>query len=166
MKRTKALRRRCDLTACGKLYRYSDPRSRTCSSSCRQRLYLERKKAAAQVAQEQVEAERHEQAQARAARMQADRWIPALASPRLHHAPPRPHLHPLRVGTPTYGRWSPRPRWWQSVTASRTRPRSRDTLNNPEARLNFLCVELQGIVISYGFGLYCQLFPHWLPQFR
>ena len=30
-------------------------------------------------------------------------WIPALASPRLHHAPPRPHLHPLqhplRVGT-------------------------------------------------------------------
>ena len=57
MLRKKALRRRCDLTACGKLYRYSDPRSRTCSSSCRQRLYLERKKAAAQVAQEQVEAE-------------------------------------------------------------------------------------------------------------
>ena len=43
------------------------------------------------------------------------RWIPALASPRLHHAPPRPHLHPRqhprRIATPTYGRWSPSPRW-------------------------------------------------------
>ena len=59
MKRTKALRRRCDQPACGKLYRYSDPRSRTCSSSCRQRLCRSRKKAADQVAQEQVEAKLH-----------------------------------------------------------------------------------------------------------
>ena len=59
MKRTKALRRRCDQPACGKLYRYSDPRSRTCSSSCRQRPCRSRKKAADQVAQEQVEAKLH-----------------------------------------------------------------------------------------------------------
>ena len=53
MEREKALRRHCDLTACGKLYRYSSSLSRTCSPSCRKRLYLERKKAAAQVEQEQ-----------------------------------------------------------------------------------------------------------------
>ena len=68
MKRTKVLRRRCDLPACGKLYRYSDPRSRTCSSSCRQRLCRSRKKAADQVAQEQVEAKLH----GKYARMLAD----------------------------------------------------------------------------------------------
>ena len=56
MKRKKALRRHCDLTACGKLYRYSSSLSRTCSPSCRKRLYLERKKAAAQVEQEQNQA--------------------------------------------------------------------------------------------------------------
>ena len=54
MKRTKALRRRCDLPACGKLYRHSDPRSRTCSAPCRLRLYRARKKAAAQVAQSYI----------------------------------------------------------------------------------------------------------------
>ena len=113
MKRTKVLRRRCDQPACGKLYRYSDPRSRTCSSSCRQRLYLERKKAAAQVAQEQVEAERHEQAQARAARMQADmmdsRSRQSAPAPRPPPAPPPPaptpaprrytHIAPLEPPT-------------------------------------------------------------------
>ena len=31
MQKKKALRRRCDLPACGKLYRHADPRSRTCS---------------------------------------------------------------------------------------------------------------------------------------
>ena len=46
MKRTKALQRRCDWPACGKLYRYSDPRSRACSPRCMQRLYRARKKAA------------------------------------------------------------------------------------------------------------------------
>ena len=56
MEREKALRRHCDLTACGKLYRYSSSLSRTCSPSCRKRLYLERKKAAAQVEQEQNQA--------------------------------------------------------------------------------------------------------------
>ena len=43
---------------------------------------------------------------------------------------------------------------------------ARDTLNNPSARLNFLCVELQGIVVSYGVGLSCQLFPQLFPQLR
>ena len=152
----KALRRRCDLTACGKLYRYSDPRSRTCSSSCRQRLYLERKKAAAQVAQEQVEAERHEQAQARAARMQARTQADMMDSRSRQSAPaprpPRPHLHPLqhplRVGTPTYGRWSPRPRWWQSVTASRTRPRSSCVTNRLSSESAPTYIILEGIQVG------------------
>ena len=71
MTQKKALRRRCDLPACGKLYRYSDPRSRTCSSRCRQRLYIARKKATAQVAEEQLEAERQAKASRMAARMMA-----------------------------------------------------------------------------------------------
>ena len=32
MLQRKTLRRRCDLPACGKLYRHFNPRSRTCSS--------------------------------------------------------------------------------------------------------------------------------------
>ena len=119
MLQKKALRRRCDLTACGKLYRYSDPRSRTCSSSCRQRLYLERKKAAAQVAQEQVEAERHEQAPGKggpyAARTEADmmdsRSRQSAPAPRPPTAPPPPaptpaprrhdHIRPLEPAPQT-----------------------------------------------------------------
>ena len=45
MKRTKDRQRRCDWPACGKLYRHSDPRSRTCSAAYRMRLYRARKKA-------------------------------------------------------------------------------------------------------------------------
>ena len=98
MSQKKALRRRCDRPACGKLYRYSDPRSRTCSSSCRQRLYQERKKAAAQVAQEQVEAERHDRASRMAARMLAraeademdSRSRQPTPAPRTPTAPPPP----------------------------------------------------------------------------
>ena len=71
MLRTKALRRRCDLPACGKLYRHSDPRSRTCSSSCRQRLYRARKKAADQVAQEPIRAELQDKYARVLARMRA-----------------------------------------------------------------------------------------------
>ena len=107
MLRIKALRRRCDRPACGKLYRHSDPRSRTCSSSCRQRLCRERKKAAEQVAQEQIEAERHDQARARVARMRARMEAedslnrqPAPA-PRPTTAPPPPTptpAPPARVG--------------------------------------------------------------------
>ena len=26
-------------------------------------------------------------------------------------------------------------------------------------------VDLGGLGFNYGFGLYCELFPHWLPQF-
>ena len=117
MLQKKALRRRCDLTACGKLYRYSDPRSRTCSSSCRQRLYLERKKAAAQVAQEQVEAERQAKASRMAARMMArteadmmdSRSRQSAPAPRPPTAPPPPaptpaprrytHIRPLEPPT-------------------------------------------------------------------
>ena len=95
MLRKKALRRRCDLTACGKLYRYSDPRSRTCSSSCRQRLYLERKKAAAQVAQEQVEAELHGKYARMAARMQARTQADMDSRPRQSAPAPR-----TRAATP------------------------------------------------------------------
>ena len=93
MSQKKRLRRRCDRPACGKLYRYSDPRSRTCSESCRQRLYQERKKAAAQVEQEQVEAERLEEAQARAARMKARTQADTNATRASQPAPParRPH---------------------------------------------------------------------------
>lgn len=40
---TKTKRRRCDY--CREQYRYSDPRSKTCSASCRVRLSNERKKA-------------------------------------------------------------------------------------------------------------------------
>ena len=96
MKRTKVLRRRCDLPACGKLYRYSDPRSRTCSSSCRQRLCRERKKAADQVAQEQVEAKLH----GKYARMLADTRArtemdslksPARACTKTPHGPTSTH---------------------------------------------------------------------------
>ena len=91
MLRTKALRRRCDLPACGKLYRHSDPRSRTCSSSCRQRLYLERKKAADQVAQEQIKAELHGKYARMLARTEMDSLNrqPAPA-PRPTTAPPPP----------------------------------------------------------------------------
>ena len=67
MLRGKALRRRCDWPACGKLYRHSDPRSRTCSAACRMRLWRARQaaaKAAAQVGQEQVGAEIQDQARA------------------------------------------------------------------------------------------------------
>ncbi len=99
MKRTKALRRRCDLPACGKLYRYSDPRSRTCSATCRQRLYRARKKAADQVAQEQNEAKLSAMA---AAMMEetAERERQVLANrqpapaPRTPAAPPPPAPEP------------------------------------------------------------------------
>jgi hypothetical protein len=91
MKRTKALRRRCDLPACGKLYRYSDPRSRTCSSRCRQRLYIARKKATAQVAEEQLEAERQAKASRMAARMMARTEADMMDSRSRQSAPaPRP----------------------------------------------------------------------------
>jgi hypothetical protein len=99
MKRTKALRRRCDLPACGKLYRYSDPRSRTCSSSCRQRLYLERKKAADQVAQEQNQAK----ADRRAAAMieqTAERERQVLANRQSAPAPRPPTATPPPAPTP------------------------------------------------------------------
>ncbi len=112
MKRTKALRRRCDLPACGKLYRHSDPRSRTCSATCRLRLYRAHKKAADQVAQEQIEAERQAKASAMSVRMveqaaERERQVesnrqPAPA-PRPTTAPPPPtptpwpytHIQPL-----------------------------------------------------------------------
>ena len=93
MKRTKALRRRCDLPACGKLYRHSDPRSRTCSSSCRQRLYRARKKAADQVAQEPIEAELQDKYARVLARTQADmdsRSRQPAPAPRTPTAPPPP----------------------------------------------------------------------------
>ena len=88
MSQKKRFRRRCDRPACGKRYRYSNPRSRTCSESCRQRLYQERKKAAAQVAQEQVEAERLEEAQARVARMKARTQADTNATRASQPAPP------------------------------------------------------------------------------
>ena len=59
MKKTKTLRRRCENEACRKLYRHADPRAAFCSQACKQRVYRARKKAAAQVAQEQVGAELH-----------------------------------------------------------------------------------------------------------
>ena len=97
MKRTKALRRRCDRPACGKLYRHSDPRSRTCSSSCRQRLCRERKKAADQVAQEPIKAELHGKYARMYARMQArtqadmdSRSRQPAPAPRTPTAPPPP----------------------------------------------------------------------------
>ena len=107
MLRTKALRRRCDLPACGKLYRHSDPRSRTCSSSCRQRLYRARKKAADQVAQEPIKAELQDKYARVLARMRARTEAedslnrqPAPA-PRPPTAPPPPTptpAPPARVG--------------------------------------------------------------------
>ena len=107
MLRTKALRRRCDLPACGKLYRHSDPRSRTCSSSCRQRLYRARKKAADQVAQEPIKAELQDKYARVLARMRARTEAedslnrqPAPA-PRPTTAPPPPTptpAPPARVG--------------------------------------------------------------------
>ena len=51
----RGLRRRCDLLACGKQYRYAKASSKTCSPACRQALYLQRK----QIRQEQVETELH-----------------------------------------------------------------------------------------------------------
>ena len=95
MKRTKALRRRCDRPACGKLYRHSDPRSRTCSSSCRQRLCRSRKKAADQVAQEQIKAELHGKYARMLARTRARTEMDSLnrqpaPAPRPTTAPPPP----------------------------------------------------------------------------
>ena len=107
MLRTKALRRRCAQPACGKLYRHSDPRSRTCSSSCRQRLYRARKKAADQVAQEPIKAELQDKYARVLARMRARTEAedslnrqPAPA-PRPTTAPPPPTptpAPPARVG--------------------------------------------------------------------
>ena len=57
----RGLRRRCDLPACGKQYRYAKASSKTCSPACRQALYLQRK----QIRQEQSQA----WAKARAAAM-------------------------------------------------------------------------------------------------
>ena len=102
MKRKKALRRHCDLTACGKLYRYSSSLSRTCSPSCRKELYLERKKAADQVAQEQNQAK----ADRRAAAMieqTAERERQALAkrqpapAPRPRSGPTYARAYPLAI---------------------------------------------------------------------
>ena len=96
MSQKKALRRRCDRPACRKRYRYSDPRSRTCSESCRRSLNRAREKAAAQVEADQVEAERHEWAQARAARMKAQaRTQPDMQATRA--SPPAP---PARTPAP------------------------------------------------------------------
>ena len=67
MTERKALRRRCDLPACGKQYRYKKKSSRTCSPACRQRLYMERRAARQAFEREQIEAK----ASARAARMVA-----------------------------------------------------------------------------------------------
>ena len=44
--------------------------------------------------------------------------------------------------------------------------RARDTLNNPSARLNFLCVELQGVGVSYEMAGFVHHFPQALPQLR
>ena len=95
MSQKKALRRRCDWPACGKLYRYSDPRSRTCSSICRQRLCRSRKKAAAQVAQEQVEAELHGKYARMYAHMQARTQADMDSRPRQSAPAPR-----TRAATP------------------------------------------------------------------
>ena len=95
MSQKKALRRRCDWPACGKLYRYSDPRSRTCSSICRQRLCRSRKKAADQVAQEQVEAELHGKYARMYARMQARTQADMDSRPRQSAPVPR-----TRAATP------------------------------------------------------------------
>ena len=95
MKRTKALRRRCDLPACGKLYRHSDPRSRTCSATCRLRLYRAHKKAADQGAQEQIKAELHDKYARMLARTRARTEMDSLnrqpaPAPRPTTAPPPP----------------------------------------------------------------------------
>ena len=52
LRKPKTLRRRCASDACRKLYRHADPRSKTCSQPCKQRLYRQRKKAAALAEQE------------------------------------------------------------------------------------------------------------------
>ena len=106
MTEKKDLRRRCDLPACGKQYRYSKASSKTCSAACRQRLYMERKAARQAFEREQLESK----ASARAARMVAqtaerERQVeshrqPAPA-PRPPTAPPPPapdrytHIRPL-----------------------------------------------------------------------
>jgi hypothetical protein len=121
MKRTKALRRRCDLPACGKLYRYSDPRSRTCSSICRKRLYLERKEAADQVAQEQNQAK----ADRRAAAMieqTAERERQVLAN-RQSAPAPRPRTAPR----------TPAPTPWPYTHISRPEPKPQ-TVIIPDGR--------------------------------
>ena len=109
MKRTKALRRRCDLPACGKLYRHSDPRSRTCSATCRLRLYRAHKKAAAQVEQEQVEAELHGKYARMQARAQAD-----MMDSRPRQPAPAPRT---RAATPP-----PAPAPWPYTHISRPEP--------------------------------------------
>ena len=94
MTQKKALRRRCDRPACGKLYRHASASSKTCSAACRQRLYVERR----QVRQEQLEAARQDKWERRREGMQAaaarERQVesnrqPAPA-PRPHTAPPPP----------------------------------------------------------------------------
>ena len=121
MKRKKALRRHCDLTACGKLYRYSSSLSRTCSPSCRKELYLERKKAADQVAQEQNQAK----ADRRAAAMieqTAERERQALAN-RQSAPAPRPRTAPR----------TPAPTPWPYTHISRPEPKPQ-TVIIPDGR--------------------------------
>ncbi len=99
MLQRKTLRRRCDLTACGKLYRYSNPRSRTCSSVCRQKLYLERKEAADQVAQEQNQAKAGRRAAAMIEQT-AERERQVLANRQSAPAPRTPAAPPPPAPTP------------------------------------------------------------------
>ena len=112
MNKPKRLRRRCASEDCRKLYRHADPRAAFCSQACKQRVYRARKKAAAQVAQEQLEAERQAKASAMSVRMveqaaERERQVesnrqPAPA-PRPTTAPPPPtptpwpytHIQPL-----------------------------------------------------------------------
>ena len=100
MSQKKALRRRCDRPACGKLYRYSDPRSPD--------LFLDLPEEPQPLAPKGRCSGRTGAGRSRAPRTgvpygvsYAGRRQPSVngrskptASPRLHHAPPRPHLHP------------------------------------------------------------------------
>ena len=117
MNKPKRLRRRCAAEDCRKVFRHADQRAAFCSLACKQRVYRARKKAAAQVAQEQVEAERHEQAQAMATRMQARTQADMDSRPRQPGACTTPPRGPTstRANTlaipPTYRDRSPSPRW-------------------------------------------------------
>ena len=94
---TKTERRYCDYQPCGKLYRYSNPRSRTCSDSCRTRLSKANRRQ-----RETVLSPRYQRiADHLAAAMPVETPVPAPVPVAVPVETPAPRRRPLPPAEPT-----------------------------------------------------------------